>query len=377
MENNKYLTGKFLCVRITRYQHIVYENGEIGVILYFKRVMLWKDKGKRKFYSVVDNITLTDWDKITNERIGVGSIINISIKYTTPYIVYDCYNTENPPGVQTIQKPVICPLCGKPVDDTENTSKKVKCTNESCNRFEIVRITRFIKFCLGIYRFTYVSAYFLYTQLVVTSIKSLYNYVRPESIVAIHRITNPLLREAVAAILNKPDIPRALIYYALLPKLTPNLIWRYSSTKITSWTNIPIYPYSYNGVMLRNDRTESIEKCIELFLEYKRTHKEKIVLLNAKTTIKHIANPEIVDNMFYLMPYKNVSKEYLVDRIRLYGGRVERNYRNIYSKDGLKGLDVIITETPAELEKVFEKGIIKIRSYQWLQKQIELHVQPV
>ena len=200
---------------------------------------------------------------------------------------------------------------------------------------------------------------------------------RPESIVAIHRITNPLLREAVAAILNKPDIPRALIYYALLPKLTPNLIWRYSSTKITSWTNIPIYPYSYNGVMLRNDRAESIEKCIELFLEYKRTHKEEIGLLNAKTTIKHIANPEIVDNMFYLMPYKNVSKEYLVDRIRLYGGRVERNYRNIYSKDGLKGLDVIITETPAELEKVFEKGIIKIRSYQWLQKQIELHVQPV
>lgn len=377
MENNKLLTGKFLCVRINRYQHIVYENGEIDVILYFKRVTLWKDNGKRKIYSTVDNITLTDWDKIANEKIGVGSILNISIKYTVPYVVYEYYNGENPPGVEPIQKPVICPLCGKPIDNEDKTSKKVKCTNESCNRFEIIRITRFIKFCLGVYRFTYVSAYFLYTQLVVTSIKSLYNYTLPENLIAIYRLTNPLLREVVTAILNKSNIPRALMYYALLPKLTPNLIWRYSSTEIASWTNIPIYPYSYNGVDLRTDRTESIEKCIEMFLEYKRTHKEEISLLSAKTTIAHTVKPEIVDKMFYLMPYKNISKEYLTERIRLYGGRVERNSRNIYTKDGLKGLDIIVTETPAELEKILKKGIIKIRSYQWLQKQIELDVEAI
>ena len=78
--------------------------------------------------------------------------------------------------------------------------------------------------------------------------------------------------------------------------------------------------------------------------------------------------------MFYLLPYKNVSKEYLTDRIRLYGGRVDRNHRDIYTKDGLKGLDVIITEIPAELEKVLKNDSIKIRSYQWLQKQLELYV---
>lgn len=377
MENTKISIGKNLCVRIKRYQHIVYENGEIGVILYFNRVTLWKGNGRGRFFSSVNNITLTDWDKIANEKIGVGSIINISIKYTVPYVVYEYYNGENPPGVEVIQKPVICPLCGKPIDNEEKTGKKIKCTNEACNRFEIIRITRFIKFCLGIYRFSYVSAYFLYTQLVVTSIRSLYSYLLPENLAAAYGPKTPLLQELVTALLAKTSIPRALIYYALLPKLTPNLIWRYSSTEIMSWTNVPNFPYSYNGVTLRNDRMESIEKCAESLLEYKRTHKDEIALLTTKVVVTHDVNPEIVDKMFYLMPYKNVPKEYIVDRIRLYGGRVERNYRNIYSKEGLKGLDIIVTDRPAELERLFEKGVITIRSYEWLQKQIELHIESV
>ena len=49
MENTKISIGKNLCVRIKRYQHIVYENGEIGVILYFNRVTLWKGNGRGRF----------------------------------------------------------------------------------------------------------------------------------------------------------------------------------------------------------------------------------------------------------------------------------------------------------------------------------------
>lgn len=374
MENDKHVVGKNLCVRINRYHYIVFEDGSVGIIIYFKRVILQKQVGKRLFETLVDSMILTDWDKITKEKIGAGSFINISIKYTSPYVVYDYVRVGTPPGTVIIKAPDTCPLCKCKIEANEKSNKKVKCRSEHCDRFEITRIARFLKFCLGIHKFPYLTVYFFYINKLITSITDLYKYTLPENIIDVRRIENRFLQEAIMLLSNNLIIPRPLMYYALMPKLTPNLIWRYSSTEIISWINIPNFPYSYNGVELRKDRTDSIEKCASEFLTYKINHKEELALLNNKITVTHNVNPEIADKTFYLMPYKYIVKEYLIERIRLYGGRVDRNPHDLNRPENMKGIDIIVTEAPEELERVFKNDTILIRSYQWLKQQIELRV---
>lgn len=364
--------GSFRAI-ITNYKYVTSENSVIGVIIYFKSITpdrhinTVNSKGiimKKRDYLIVE-----DWNKLKYSGVGVRSEIQVFVKTTFPYVQYDFMPGAYIPNIMPIAPPHVCPLCGEKLNIHRGASK-ICCTNIKCKRYDVIKLTRFIKFCLNVANFSYKVMYFLYINNEVKSIMDIYTYLKRNMLKPSDELRNRFLDQVLAASRNVKKVDLAVLIYSLLPQLTPAQAWRYASTDLVSWTKLPNRLFTYNGEKVRQDRSDVLVGAFKLHHDYLAANASEIALLNEKLVVEHNINPDIHKKTFYLLTNQSFSKEYFSERIRLYGGKIDTLKHDIRDAEDMKNIDVVIGANMSSAEESLVAKGIRSESYYWLRTQL-------
>ena len=365
---------------IINYRYVTSENGVIGVTIYFNPVDLNSITNTINNNSLIRNkreyVFTEDWNNLQSIGVGIGSEILVYVKTEHPHIQYDImpkkYGVgEYNPNRKLIMIPKVCPLCGEKLA-TIRDGKKICCQNEKCKRYDIIKLTRFARFCLKVNNVSYKVMYFLYTTNEIKSIVDIYTYLQRKMLKPSDVLDNPFLDQILAASRMIKNVELAVLLYSLLPQLTPTQAWRYASTDIKNWTKLPARLFMYNGEEVRSDRSEALIVACKLHMDYLKTNASEIALLDNRLSVSHSVNHEVHKKTFYLLPSKSFSKEYFSERLRLYGGKVDTIRRNIRSEDEMKTVDIVIGKyLPTEAECLVAKNV-RAETYYWLRTQLNI-----
>lgn len=371
--------GPFRAV-ITNYRYVTSENGVIGVTIYFKPINPYSTINMSNSNSMVRNkrdyVFTEDWDKLQDIGVGIGSEVQVYVKTEQPYIQYGFMSKKYGigkynPNIKPIMIPKVCPLCGEKLATVKDT-KKICCNNEKCKRYDIIKLTRFARFCLKVNNASYKVMYFLYTTNKIKSIMDIYTYLPRNMLKPSDVLDNPYLDQILAASRIVNNVELAVLLYSLLPQLTPTQAWRYASTDIKNWTKSSARLFMYNGEEVRPDRSDALITAFKLHKDYLKSNVSEIKLLDSKLSVSHIVNHDIHKKTFYLLPSKSFSKEYFSDRIRLYGGKVDTLRRDIRSENEMKNVDIVIGKyLPTEEECLVAKNV-RVETYYWLRAQLNI-----
>ena len=164
----------------------------------------------------------------------------------------------------------------------------------------------------------------------------------------------------------------AVLFYALLPHATPNNIWRYANSEFVVWYRLPSRPYTFEGTSVRKDRLDTLENCMTSFVLYKMTHQEEVAELVKRLEVNNDRNPVIYKKTFYLLPSTHGNKDYLNERIRLYGGSVDRERHDVNDHNEMRNIDVVVGTDLNEMRKTIYNHKLEFMTYDTLLQELGL-----
>lgn len=374
MEKRYGVIGENVRVKIKKIDYQTFENGTIGAIIYFcNKIILVGFVNQERKELLLDSVVMRTWDKPNLDKLGVGGELIVYVTATTNSVIaYDFNIVPDSTPVKVLKKPRFCPLCNHSVVITGKDENKYKCENINCNRYEILRITRFIRFCLCMPRFSYTTAYFLYIDKEITCILDIYNQNKNGKVKTFGRRYNTTLQEVLNIARFRRQIKMTVLFYALLPNTTPNNIWRYANSEFVVWYRLPSRPYTFEGASVRKDRLDTLENCMTSFALYKMTHQEEVAELVKRLEVNNDINPVIYKKTFYLLPSPHGNKDYLNERIRLYSGSVDRERHDVNDHNEMRNIDVVVGTDLNEMRKTIYNHKLEFMTYDTLLQELGL-----
>ena len=299
---------------ITSFRIMLTERREIGVMLFFKPVII-NDKMLKCYFT-------TDWNLISRYRLGIGSEIELTLKFGN---LAGIANAIVGTARAEIRLPDICPICGHSSMGPISNST-LSCVNENCGYVDMMRMWKVLKYCYYLTNLKFNTIHGLYTNFGIHNFTDLYRLrekLTPDEINSYSEYTS-----IARALDTKPVVRLSNLYYSLILGIMPSSAVRLSKCVTHNWKFGVSDINTIDGEEVGDERVGKLYKYaseLKLYLINPDT-KPEVKLLDEHLDIKEINRPTMVTGkVFKAIKTNNITTIELANLIKLAGGKYDRN----------------------------------------------------
>lgn len=308
---------------VTDCKFIVMENGNILPVLYYNPVYI---NGKRR-----NSALISSWNAFDNIGPCIGS--KVLLVERSNYI--EIYPGETYIKNDVIKKPNGCPICNSPIWYNDSGTM-ARCTNNQCGIHKIRRIYRYYLYCCligSMLQFNHVTM--LYESKHVRYPADIYKLTyRDYMDIGIGEEKAKVIEECV---IRNRIVPIQNLYYSIVDEVTPTYaiqlgslvidrrMWMHPIRKLTKTEYI-----SEDIAAVKNEESGRLLYMLKLLNKELESKMKHYIRLSKEISIYSLPNKlPLSVHTFVIGDLTNNSRPYIETMIKLNGGRVEVNFRNI------------------------------------------------